>query len=472
MASVWIARLTGGHGFEKFVAIKTILPQFASDSRFQRMFIEESRIASRIEHGNVAQILDVGEQDDITYLVMEYVDGNSLWVLHRSLMRKGERIPLGVLLRIMADVCGGLHAAHDLRDAEGSLLRVVHRDVSPQNILVSARGMAKLIDFGIAKVIEGTASDHNTGPLKGKVRYMAPEQARGQPLDRRADVWAVGAVLYYLLSGKAPCEGENEVQSLVRLRQGPPPEPLPPAVNAAVASVVMKALDMDPEGRFAMASDLQRALENAMAEAQVVTTAAGVAAFLAEQTGDTLLKRKSAIAEGLKLAADRSSQRAITESAPSINGIPSPAAAGSTMRAATVEVTQSAPLPGGRGLSIIALAGVLVVMACVAFFTARAVRRPHQEGSLASSPPASASAAAVVSADPPPAPAPTTTGSSIRTFEITDLPTASPAPAPKPVAPAAPPRPVQAGPAAAPASSAPSSGPKSPGARTHIDDGF
>src|SRR5258708_26313316 len=135
MASVWIGRLTGGHGFEKLVAIKTILPQFASDARFQKMFIGESRIASRIEHPNVAQIRDVGEQDGITYLVMEYVDGDSLWTLHRGVVRKGGRVPPGGLLPIMSYVCGGLHAAHELRDLSGALVRVVHRDVSPQNVL-------------------------------------------------------------------------------------------------------------------------------------------------------------------------------------------------------------------------------------------------------------------------------------------------------------------------------------------------
>jgi serine/threonine-protein kinase len=474
MASVWIARLTGGHGFEKFVAIKTILPQFAADSRFQKMFIEESRIASRIEHGNVAQILDVGEEDETTYLVMEYVDGDSLWVLHRSLKRRGESIPLGILLRIMADVCGGLHAAHELRDSSSDLLVVVHRDVSPQNILVSARGMAKLIDFGIAKVIDGAASDHNTGPLKGKVRYMAPEQARGEALDRRADIWAVGAVLYYLLSGKAPCEGENEVQTLVRLRNGPPPEPLPPAVQPAVASVVMRALDIKAEGRFATAADLQRALENAMAEAQVVTTAAGVAAFLAEQTGETLLKRKNAIAQGLKLAADRSSQRAILESAPSLTANVPPAATGSTMRAAAVELTPAPPLPG-RGVSIPALVGVLLVLAGVAFFTARAVRKPH-EGSVAAAPAPSAPAPAIAaqpsaSADPPAAPQPA--GSSIRTIDLNELPTVA-VPSAKPVAASpAPPRAAPAPPVAVPAPAASSPAPKpAPAGRTKIDDGF
>jgi eukaryotic-like serine/threonine-protein kinase len=137
MASVWIARQTGKHGFEKFVAIKTVLPKFASDARFQQMFQDEARIASRIEHANVAQILDVGEQHDITYLVMEYVDGESLSTVHRTLTKKGMKVPPGVILRVMADVCGGLHTAHELREDDGQLLGVVHRDVSPQNVLVS-----------------------------------------------------------------------------------------------------------------------------------------------------------------------------------------------------------------------------------------------------------------------------------------------------------------------------------------------
>jgi len=242
MASVWIARLTGGHGFEKLVAIKTILPKFAEDERFQKMFIEETRIASRIEHANVTQILDVGEKEGITYLVMEYVDGDSLSMIHRTLQKEGELVPPGVVLRVMADVCGGLHAAHELRNAQGSLLRVVHRDVSPQNVLVNTRGVAKLIDFGIAKARDGMAKD-TTGPLKGKVRYMAPEQARrGGVVDRRADVWAVGAVLYHLLSGRPPYGGGNEVETLARLRSGNAPDALPSTVPPAVASVVMRAL--------------------------------------------------------------------------------------------------------------------------------------------------------------------------------------------------------------------------------------
>src|ERR1019366_4862208 len=260
MASVWIGRQTGKHGFQKLVAIKTILPKFAADPRFEQMFVDEARIASRIEHANVTQILDVGEQHDVTYLVMEYIDGDALSKLNRAAKKKGGAIPPGVVLRVMADVCGGLHAAHELLGADGQTMGVVHRDVSPQNVLVSTKGVAKLIDFGIAKARDRLAGDTKAPTLKGKVQYMAPEQALGRPVDRRADVWAVGAVLYHLLSGKPPFEAENEIQTLFVLSSGRPPPPMRSA-HPAVAAVVRRALSHVREQRFATAAEMQQALE-------------------------------------------------------------------------------------------------------------------------------------------------------------------------------------------------------------------
>jgi serine/threonine-protein kinase len=336
MARVWIARQTGKHGFEKLVAIKTVLPKFASDPSFQTMFLDETRIAARIEHPNVAQVLDVGEQHDTTYLVMEYVDGEALSVVHRLLNKKGARIPLGILLRIMADVCGGLHAAHELRADDGHLLNVVHRDVSPQNILLRMKGVAKLIDFGIAKARDRVAGDTNSGTVKGKVRYMAPEQAVGTAIDRRADLWSVGAILYHLISGKPPYDGENDVQTLVSLTSGRPPVPLPPTVHPAIAAIVKRALTFEPDQRFATAADMQQAIEDAMIEAKVATSISAVAGFLQESVGDRAQKRREAISLGMKAAADREKYAALmqsnvhvvagpeADSAPKIGSIPPP----------------------------------------------------------------------------------------------------------------------------------------------------
>ena len=218
MASVWVARLLGKHGFEKLVAIKTILPKYARDPSFQEMFLDEARIAARIQHVNVAQILDLGDQHGVLFLAMEWVDGDALSKLANAAEGRGVAFPPGIAMRILVDVCAGLHAAHELRDRGGAPLEIVHRDISPHNILVGVQGTAKVIDFGIAKARDRSAGDTRTGSFKGKVKYMAPEQAiLPKTTDRRADVWAVGAVLYSLLAKRSPYEGDNDMATLMQL---------------------------------------------------------------------------------------------------------------------------------------------------------------------------------------------------------------------------------------------------------------
>jgi serine/threonine protein kinase len=305
MASVWVARLRGKRGFEKLVAIKTILPKFAQDPRFERMFLDEAGLAAKIEHANVAQVLDLGEEHEVLYLAMELVDGDSLSKLLRVVQRKGMMIPTGIILRVIADICGGLHAAHEVRGADGELLNVVHRDVSPQNILVTMNGIAKLIDFGIAKARDRVSEDTTDGMLKGKIHYMAPEQALGKPVDRRADVWAVGAILYFFLAGQPAFEGENHLATIHLLAAGDPPLPLPPSVPRAVSAVVERALTHDPAGRFATAAEMQAAIEVAMVEAELVTSTTQVAAFVQDHMAERAKKRRG----GLDLALSAASQR-------------------------------------------------------------------------------------------------------------------------------------------------------------------
>ena len=304
MASVWVARQRGKHGFEKLVAIKTILPKFAADPRFQEMFLDEARIASRIEHLNVAQIFDLGEEHDILYLAMEYVDGEALSKLNRACQRKGIKIPTGVVLRVLADTCSGLHEAHELHDGPRAL-EIVHRDVSPHNILVSTKGIAKLIDFGIAKARSRVGNDTNSGVLKGKIQYMAPEQALGRSVDRRADVWAIGAILYHLLSGRPAYEGDNQLATLHLLGSGRPPVPLPDSVHPAIRAVVRTALAHAPENRYATAAAMREAIEDAMVEAMVPTTTSDVAAFATEQLVERTEKRRQSIELALAAAAER-----------------------------------------------------------------------------------------------------------------------------------------------------------------------
>jgi len=305
MASVWVARQRGKHGFEKLVAIKTILPKFAGDVRFQEMFLDEARIASRIEHLNVAHILDLGEENDVLYLAMEYVEGDALSKLNRACQKSGIKIPTGIVLRVLADTCGGLHEAHELKDGSGRGLEIVHRDVSPHNILVSTKGIAKLIDFGIATARSRAGGETNSGVLKGKIQYMAPEQALGRPVDRRADIWAVGAILYALLAGKPPYEADNPLATLHLLGSGRPPVPLPSGVHPTISAIVRKALSFVPENRYANAADMRDALERAMTASRAITTAADVAAFAATHLGERVDKRRQAIEIALAAAAER-----------------------------------------------------------------------------------------------------------------------------------------------------------------------
>jgi serine/threonine-protein kinase len=414
MASVWVARLRGKHGFEKLLAIKTVLPQYAADPRFQQMFLEEARIAARIEHANVAQIVDVGEQHGITYLVMEWVDGDSLSRLYRALRKKGMTLPLHVLLRVVGDACAGLHEAHE----QG----IVHRDVSPQNILVSQRGVAKVIDFGIAKARDNTVLETNTG-LKGKIHYMAPEQARGQELDRRADVFALGALLYHYIAGNPPYDGDNQIAVLSRLTSGQPPAPLSPSVPPAVTALVTRALSHDPNARFASAHDMKDAIEAAMTASGLSCTQGQVAAFVVEHGASRTASRKEAIDLAISAAAERERVRDMlrpnpeksatgvlaasdarfvhTSSFPPPPPTPSPLLVPPAAPSGSIDVVVVEPAQKRGKLAILAV--VLVVLGigagvAITFFVAT-----HKDAPTATaSPPAVTTAKAVASVAPKP----------------------------------------------------------------------
>jgi len=464
MASVWIARQRGKHGFERLVAIKTILPQYASDDRFRQMFLDEARIASRIEHFNVARIIDLGEEHEVLYLVMEYVDGDSLSKLRRSCTKAGVNIPPGVLLRILADACSGLHEAHELKDDHGQLLDIVHRDISPHNILVSTKGVAKVIDFGIAKARDRMAGETNAGVLKGKIQYMAPEQALGRKVDRRADLWAVGATLYHLLTGKPPFDADNTLGTLHLLTSGRPPLPLPPNVPPAVAAIARKALTSSVEARFQSAAQMRDAMEAAMIDAKITTSGSDVASFLGAQLADRTAKRRHVVDIALAAAAER--ERIVEVLKPSLertgSGLTSaPPPAGERTIAEAPAALRSSAVPDATssnsathgtpagtvasevielprrprtGLVVALLAIGLAAAGGVAFVTLRqpaaaAANAPPPAASMPASSSAPSAPEAAASASSTPAPS-----SSIPTFSLSDLPqaaTSAPAPPPR-----------------------------------------
>jgi serine/threonine-protein kinase len=306
MASVWLARLRGKRDFEKLYAIKTIKTELGEDTRFQEMFLDEARIASGIEHPNVAHILDLGEQDGILYIVMEFVDGESLAKVARQARKVASPLPIGLSLRIMADACAGLHAAHELKDKKGETMGVIHRDVSPQNILVGVNGAVKVIDFGVAKARGRRASETGEGVVKGKIRFMAPEQVRAQPLDRRADIWAIGVCLHELATGKLPFDDDSDVDVVRRLISDEAP-PTFDGVPGPVAEILRHSLVRDPNERFATAAAMRRALELAMSEMKVQSTSEDVADFVRSNLPEFAEKRHAVMAKAMAEADKRPS---------------------------------------------------------------------------------------------------------------------------------------------------------------------
>ncbi len=234
MGTVWLA-----HPFDdpdQLYAVKTVSAQYATDQRVCAMFVKEASLAAAIDHPNVVRLFDVGIHVGVPFFVMEWVDGFSLRKIAQRVVETGERVPPSIALRIASDMCGGLHAAHELCGDDGEHLELVHRDVSPHNVLVTPEGVAKLIDFGVAKArdLASNTAESVSGGLKGKVRYMAPEQALEKEIDRRADLFSVGAVIYQLLTGRAPFEGPNELAIINALLSTNPvfvPDNLPEPVQ-------------------------------------------------------------------------------------------------------------------------------------------------------------------------------------------------------------------------------------------------
>jgi serine/threonine-protein kinase len=313
MAVVWAARMKGTRGFQKTVAVKTMLPELSEDPQFEEMFLAEAGLASRIKHPHVCEILDLGEQDGLIYIVMEWIDGEPLSQLARSARQKGG-VPILIALRLVLNAALGLHAAHELKDEAGNLIGLVHRDVSPQNILVTYDGVVKIVDFGVAKASSELANAATKdGQLKGKVPFMSPEQALGKDIDRRTDVFALGIVLFQLLAAKHPFRGDNDMITLRRICDKDPAPTLasvipncPPALNDLIA----KALAKEADDRYASMSEFARAIDRAISELKLQGLPdEDVVGFVKGMLGERADKRRTAIREGIKTADERAEQR-------------------------------------------------------------------------------------------------------------------------------------------------------------------
>jgi serine/threonine-protein kinase len=292
MATVHLGRLLGSAGFSRVIAAKRMHRHFLRDPDFKRMFLAEARLAARIRHPNVVPIVDVLAYEDELIIVMEYVHGDSLLALLRAARKSRKCIPIPIGCAIVVGMLEGLHAAHEAQNERGEPLGIVHRDVSPQNVLVGTDGVARVLDFGIAKAVH---EQHQTNPgtLKGKYSYMAPEVVTGATITRQADVFSAGVVLWEVLAGKMLFGGATEHQSLLRIVHGgyPSPRQHNPAVPPSLEAVVARALEMDTAARYAtaleFAVDLERVLP--LAPRRVV------GAWVQQWAAATLEKRESLI---------------------------------------------------------------------------------------------------------------------------------------------------------------------------------
>jgi eukaryotic-like serine/threonine-protein kinase len=294
MATVYLARLTGMGGFQRFVAMKRLHPHLASEKEFVEMFLDEARIAARIHHPNVVPILEVGASPVGYYLVMEYIEGDTLARLLARAASSGKKLPVSIALRIAIDMLSGLHAAHELHDDQNQPVHLVHRDVSPQNVLVGQDGIARITDFGVARAASRLTATR-VGQLKGKIAYMAPEQAAGsEDLDRRADVFSSGVVIWEALAQKRLFKAENEAATLSRVITEPVPVlwQIAPQVSKEVSAVVMRALDRDCDKRFANCAAFADALEAAAADNDKVATPRELAAYVNEVMGQEISQQR------------------------------------------------------------------------------------------------------------------------------------------------------------------------------------
>ena len=276
MADIYLARQSGVEGFQKPCVIKRILPQLADDQQFVNMFLDEARIAALLTHPNIVQIFDLGKQDGSYFLAMEHVHGEDLTrILDAEQQRGATALPLPIAMRIIAQVAEGLDYAHHAADEDGHPLGIVHRDVSPPNVIVSYTGSVKIVDFGIAKAaVKHTRTE--VGVIKGKVPYMSPEQVQGLDLDKRSDIFSLGALLYELSTGAKPFAGDNVAQLCMQIVANEPPVPV--GVPRGLSDVILRCLAKRPEDRFETAAELAQTLEHLGG----VATTQQVAAYMKE----------------------------------------------------------------------------------------------------------------------------------------------------------------------------------------------
>jgi serine/threonine-protein kinase len=411
MATVHLGRLIGPVGFARTVAIKRLHEQLSKEPEFVSMFIDEARVAARVRHPNVVPTLDVLEADGQLLLVMEYVHGLSLSTRSRLARKAGNRVPPRIACAIVAGMLRGLHAAHEAKDEQGRPLEIVHRDVSPHNVLVGTDGVPRVLDFGVAKAT-GRLQHTAQGQLKGKVPYMAPEQVRGDAVSRRSDVWSSGVCLWEALVGRRLFDHENEaaVITLILSREIEPPSKFDDKAPKAIDPIVMRALERDPEKRFATARDMAQAIEEAVPTA----SPAEIGEWVESVAAAMLTKRSELVAEVERTsAADAPMGASLRVSVPPRSGDEITKQSGvSSVSVSSAASASEYPLRSKRPYVVVALLALLLLVG-IGFFALRTSPKPEAPATApnplpsleikpsASAPPSASTAAPAASTEEP-----------------------------------------------------------------------
>jgi TonB family protein len=394
MAEVWKARMKGVEGFQKTVAIKRILPSLTDSSDFVTMFIDEAKLAAQLQHNNIIHIYDLGKLGDDYYIAMEYIEGKDLRSILNAARQKQLALPHELALMIAARLASALDYAHRKRDFDNRELGLVHRDVSPQNVLISYEGDIKLCDFGIVKAV-AKASKTQMGALKGKLQYMSPEQAWGKPVDARSDIFSLGSLLFEMLTGRRLFAGDSEISVLEAVRdcRVEHPQALDLAIPAEVDALVMKALEREPENRFASAGAMQKEIERVQQALRKSPSQADLAGYMHRLFGGE--SREAAAGASAAVAAAGAPGAAAVLAGTGSQVKPIAAAPGVT--GTRVDEAEGK----GRGMLWAAIAAAVVLGVALYFFLGR-----DKGAAPAPAPPAEATAPAAPTTAPETAPAP------------------------------------------------------------------
>jgi serine/threonine protein kinase len=353
MATVYLARQEGPGGFDRPVAIKVVHSHLARERRFASMFLDEARLTGRLHHPNVCSVIEFGDQGGQLYLVMEYLHGETFQSALKRGWNGGRVLPPETVARILCDAARGLHAAHELTDAQGRPFELVHRDISPQNLIVLYDGHTKLTDFGIARA-RGRLTDTTVGELKGKISFMSPEQLQGGVIDRRTDIWALGVVAWEALSGRRLFRTENEGATAINVISAaiPPPSAIVRDVPEALGAIVMRALERDVDARTPTAAALADQLEEYLYSRGRPHGAREVSAWMGEHFADRLATRAAMLAAKPGDPVSQDAIEAIEPSGGSFHDPQGPVAQSEENEAKTTAFEPSTPPPGDEASAV------------------------------------------------------------------------------------------------------------------------